>query len=369
MSAGRAIGGKAFPEGAFSEDAFDAALAARRRRIAATVAALVCAALLVAALGLASGAAAIAPERIPGILFGADSADPRETLVVMNIRLPRLLLGFLVGAALAVSGAMMQGLFRNPLADPGLVGVSSGAGLAAAATIVLGESLLGPALGLPTHLLLPLGAFCGGLAVTLLLYAVATREGRTSIATMLLAGIALGALAGAATGLLTYLGDDAQLRDLTFWSLGSLGGATWGKLAVASVVIMPVLLASPALARGLNALSLGEGEAYHLGFPVQRLKAAIILLVAAAVGASVAAAGAIGFVGIVAPHVLRLLVGPDHRLLLPLCAVLGGALLTGADLLARTLAAPAELPIGIVTAAIGAPFFLWLLLRRDRGIA
>lgn len=350
-------------------DEFGRALAARRRKLALSTAALVCGALLVAALGLASGAASIAPGRIPAILVGAASADPREALVLMNIRLPRLLLGFLVGAALAVSGAMMQGLFRNPLADPGLVGVSSGAGLAAAATIVLGERFLAPTIGLPGHLLLPLGAFLGGLAVTLVLYAIATREGRTSIATMLLAGIALGALAGAGTGLLTYLGDDAQLRDLTFWSLGSLGGATWAKLAIASAIILPVLAATPALARGLNALSLGEGEAYHLGFPVQRLKAAVILLVAAAVGASVAAAGAIGFVGIVAPHVLRLIVGPDHRLLLPLCAVLGGALLTVADLVARTLVAPAELPIGIVTAAIGAPFFLWLLLRRDRAYA
>lgn len=350
-------------------DAFVRALAARRRRLALTVAALVCGGLLVAALGLASGAAAIAPARIPGILLGLASADPREALVVVNIRLPRLLLGFLVGAALAVSGAMMQGLFRNPLADPGLVGVSSGAGLAAAATIVLGERFLAPATGLPTHLMLPAGAFCGGLAVTWLLYAIATREGRTSIATMLLAGIALGALAGAATGFLTFLGDDAQLRDLTFWSLGSLGGATWAKLAIAAAIILPVLAASPLLARGLNALSLGEGEAYHLGFPVQRLKAAIIVLVAAAVGASVAAAGAIGFVGIVAPHALRLVVGSDHRLLLPLCALLGGALLTGADILARTAVAPAELPIGVVTAAIGAPFFLWLLLRRDGALA
>jgi iron complex transport system permease protein len=352
-----------------SARAFEDAMAANRRKRLIAVAALAAGAVVIAIASLGAGAVEISPARVVAILAGAGEVEGREALVIMNIRLPRLLLGLLVGAALGVSGAMMQGLFRNPLADPGLVGVSAGAGLAAAVTIVLGERYIAPYIGVSTFLLLPIGAFLGGLATTLALYGIATREGRTSVATMLLAGIALGALAGSFTGLLAYASDDRQLRDLTFWSLGSLGGATWAKLAVVAPIILPILFATPMLARGLNALVLGEAEAFHLGISVQRLKAMIILLVAAAVGASVAVAGVIGFVGIVVPHLLRLIVGPDHRLLLPLCAVLGGALLAGADILARTIVAPSELPIGIVTAAIGAPFFLWLLLHRNRSIA
>lgn len=343
--------------------------AARRRRawLAFGVGLLLCLALALIAVG--QGAVPIAPGRVAHILLAQAVGDSdvlagRDTLVVLNIRLPRVLLGLMIGAALAVSGALMQGLFRNPLADPGLVGVSAGAALAAAVTIVLGDRLLaGTGLALP-FAALPVGAFCGGLASTIALYLIATRQGRTSISTMLLAGIALGALSGAFTGLLSYLSDDRQLRDLTFWSLGSLGGASWGKLAVIAPVLLPLLLAAPVLARGLNALMLGEAEAYHLGIPVQRIKALAILLVALAVGASVATAGIIGFIGIVVPHLVRLAVGPDHRLLLPLSALGGAALLVAADTVARLLVAPAELPIGIVTAALGAPFFLWLLLRK-----
>ncbi|MGP9822738.1 FecCD family ABC transporter permease [Salinarimonas sp. NSM] len=347
------------------------ALAARRRRARLGLFALVLLVVALSILALGAGAVAIAPARVVAILgdaaTGAGDLARRDALVVTGIRLPRLLMGLLVGAALAVAGALMQGLFRNPLADPGLVGVSAGAGLAAGVTIVLGERLVPASLGIDPFALLPIGAFLGGLASTLVLYAIATRNGRTSIATMLLAGIALGALAGAASGFLAYLSDDRQLRDLTFWSLGSLGGATWAKLVVIAPILLATLAATPILARALNALVLGEAEAYHLGIAVERAKAAIVVLVAAAVGASVAAAGVIGFVGIVVPHLLRLVVGPDHRVLLPASALLGAGLLVGADLVARTVVAPAELPIGIVTAAIGAPFFLWLLLRR-RGL-
>lgn len=341
----------------------------RRRQAAVAVVGLVLLCLLVAIVAIGQGAAQIPPLRMLAILYGWATGDAgalasRDGLVVTAIRLPRVLLGLLVGAALAVSGALMQGLFRNPLADPGLVGVSSGAGLAAAATIVLGDRYLVGALGKLPFLVLPVGAFLGGLTATLTLYLIATRQGRTSVSTMLLAGVALGALAGALTGLLAFMSDDRQLRDLTFWSLGSLGGASWGKLAVVAPIMLPLLVLLPLLARGLNALMLGEAEAYHLGVPVQRIKGLAILLVALCVGASVACAGVIGFVGIVVPHLVRLLVGPDHRLLLPLSALGGAALLAGADIVARLIVAPAELPIGIVTAAIGAPFFLWLLLRR-----
>lgn len=277
------------------------------------------------------------------------------------------MLGILIGAALAVSGAVMQGLFRNPLADPGLVGVSSGAGLGAITVIVLGSTVLGPVVALFGIYALPLTAFAGGLATTLILYRVATRRGQTSIATMLLAGIALGAMAGAFSGVLVYLADDRQLRDLTFWGLGSLAGATWTKITAAGPIILLALIAAPFMARSLNAMALGEATAHHLGIPVQRFKNVAIVAVAAATGASVAVSGGIGFVGIVVPHLLRLLIGPDHRYLLPASALLGASLLLLADAVSRIIVAPAELPIGIVTAAVGAPFFLWILLRK-RGI-
>lgn len=347
--------------------------ASQRRRVAVAVAVLSVLLLVLAVLSLGSGAVRIPPARVLEVLrgwIGGDAAmlSSRDGLIIVSIRIPRLLVGAMIGAALAVSGALMQGLFRNPLADPGLVGVSSGAALAAAATIVLGDRLFGTVSAQLPFILLPFGAFFGGLVSTLILYAIATRQGRTSVAIMLLAGVALGAFTGALTGVLSFISDDRQLRDLTFWALGSLSGASWTKAAVIAPLILPVLLAVPFLARGLNALLLGEAEAFHLGIPVQRLKAAAIVMVAVAVGASVAAAGVIGFVGIVVPHLLRLMFGPDHRMLLPFSALLGAALLTGADLLARTVAAPAELPIGILTAAIGAPFFLWLLLGRDRSL-
>ena len=283
-------------------------------------------------------------------------------LIVGQIRLPRALLGLCVGAVLALSGVAMQGLFRNPLADPGLIGVSSGAALGAAVAIV-GGAAFG---GLPAWLapyLLSLCAFAGGLGVTALVYRLGRRNGQTSVATMLLAGIALTALAGAAIGLFTYLADDATLRTLTFWNLGSLNGASYARLWPLLLVTAAVALWLPRRARALNALLLGESEARHLGFAVERLKRELVFCTALGVGAAVAAAGMIGFIGLVVPHLMRLLVGPDHRLLLPASALAGASLLLLADLLARLLLAPAELPIGIVTALIGAPFFIYLLLR------
>ena len=283
-------------------------------------------------------------------------------LILGQIRLPRTLLGLAVGAVLALSGVAMQGLFRNPLADPGLIGVSSGAALGAAVAIV-GGTLLG---GLPAALepyLLSLCAFLGGLGVTALVYRLGRRDGQTHVATMLLAGIALTALAGAAIGLFTYLADDATLRSLTFWNLGSLNGASYARLWPLLLVTVGVALWLPRRARALNALLLGESEARHLGFDVERLKRELVFCTALGVGAAVAAAGLIGFIGLVVPHLVRLLVGPDHRLLLPASALAGASLLLFADLAARLLLAPAELPIGIVTALLGAPFFLYLLLR------
>ena len=303
---------------------------------------------------------------ITGMLSGSaeSTLSIRDRIVIFDIRLPRAVLGFLIGGGLAVSGAVMQGLFRNPLADPGLIGVSAGSSLGAVAMIVLGGGVLAPLVHLFGIFSLPIAAFIGGLATTILLYKVATQYGQTSIATMLLAGIALGSLALAATGILIYMADDRQLRDLTFWSMGSLAGSTWSKVAGAGPIIVLSLLPLPFMARGLNALTLGEAAAFHMGISVQRLKNIAVVSVAAAVGASVAVSGGIGFVGIVVPHILRMVIGPDHRFLLPASALLGGSLLVVADVVARILVSPAELPIGILTAGVGGPFFLWMLLRQ-----
>lgn len=340
---------------------------AARARLALCVLGLLLAA--TALLSLTAGASdASVPALLHAWLAGAEHGlSARDGIIIYEIRLPRVVLGMLIGAALAVSGAVLQGLFRNPLADPGLVGVSAGAALGAICIIVLGGTVLGPVAALLGIYALPLAAFAGGLATTILLYLVATRRGLTSIATMLLAGIALGAMANAFAGVLIYLADDRQLRDLTFWGLGSLAGATWSKILAAGPIILLALAATPFLARGLNALALGEASAFHLGVPVQRLKAVAIVCVAAATGASVAVSGGIGFVGIVVPHLLRLLIGPDNRYLLPASALLGASMLLLADAVSRTIVAPAELPIGIVTAAVGGPFFLWILLRK-RGV-
>jgi len=333
--------------------------------------AIVALCILLAVIAIAAicfGSIAIAPRRVFDVLFGIEPSDQtdlaRDTLVIMQIRLPRLLLGAAVGSALAASGAVMQGLFRNPLADPGLIGVSSGAGFAAALAIVLGGHFLPASVSKMPFEILPIAAFFGALAATFMLYVIASRGGRTSMAIMLLAGIAFAALAGAGTGWLSYISDDRQLRDLTFWSMGSLGGATWSKVAVVVPMVVPTLIAIPFLAHGLNALALGEAEAYHLGVNIDRLKIAAILLVSIAVGAAVACSGLIGFVGIIVPHLLRLSVGANYRFLLPASALLGASLLVGADICARTIVAPSELPIGIIMATIGAPFFIWLLLRR-----
>lgn len=318
-------------------------------------------------VSLRVGAAGVSPLAVLGDWLAGREIGLRDRVILLDIRLPRMLTGVLVGASLAVSGAVMQGLFRNPLADPGIVGVSAGAGLGAVTAIVLG-GLLPPVLAARAGMhLVPFAAFLGGLGSTLLLYRVSTRAGRTSVATMLLAGIAMAALAAAMTGMLVYIADDAQLRDLTFWGMGSIAGASWVKLAAAAPVMLAGLVAAPFLARALNAMALGESAALHLGIRVQMMKALAIVTVAASVGAAVAISGGIGFVGIVVPHLLRLAMGPDHRFLLPAAALLGGSLLLGADMVARVVVAPAELPIGIVTAIVGGPIFLWILLRK-RGL-
>jgi iron complex transport system permease protein len=291
----------------------------------------------------------------------------RDRVVVIDIRLPRALMGFVTGAALSVCGAVMQGLFRNPLADPTVLGVSAGASLGAVAFIVLGQTLLAPIALQLGMFALPFFSFAGGLAVTFILYRLAASEGQIQIGTLLIAGIAIAALAMAVTGLLIYMADDNQLRDITFWSMGSLAGSTWDKTAIVSLVVLPAMLVVPFLAKGLNAFTLGEAAAFHMGIHVEAFKRVSIILVAAATGAAVAFNGAIGFVGIIVPHLIRIASGPDHRFLLPASALLGGSLMLVADMVARTIVAPAELPIGILTALIGSPFFLWILFKGRSG--
>ena len=326
-----------------------------RRLSGLLVLALICASVA----SLSSGASDTSLGQVLRDLLAGQGIGARDRIVLVDIRLPRLIMGWLIGAALAVSGALLQGLFRNPLADPGIVGVSAGAGLGAVSAIVLG-GLLPFATG---SWLVPLAAFAGAWVSTMLLYRVATRQGRTSVATMLLAGIALGAMTSALTGILVYFADDTQLRDFTFWTMGSLAGAGWAKLAIAAPLLLITLCAAPLLASGLNGLALGEAAAGHIGIAVQRVKALAVLTVALATGTSVALSGGIGFVGIIVPHLLRLISGPDHRHLLPNAALLGATVLILADMVSRAVIAPAELPIGIVTAVTGGPFFLWVLLR------
>lgn len=355
----------------------------RRRRLAVPVlAALV---LAVALLSATTGAVRVPFRQLVAVLVEPTglalpwAGDEQQRAVLWAIRLPRIALAALVGATLATAGAALQGMFRNPLADPGLIGVSSGASLAAVAVIVLGARLAGSAAvqvaGPLATLLLPGAAFLGGLLATLgvlRLSRVGRGDGvptdaRSAAATMLLCGIAVNAIAGAGIGLLVYLSTDQQLRDITFWSLGSVGGATWQAVALALPFALATLVGLPRLAPQLDLLLLGEAEAGHLGVRVERLKRWTMVLSALGVGAAVAFTGLIGFVGLVVPHLLRLAHGPGHARLLRTAPLLGAALLMLADLVARTIVAPSELPIGVVTAAIGGPFFLWLLLRERAG--
>lgn len=318
---------------------------------------------LVTAIGV--GPTGLPPGRVIAALaagLGLPVAiDARDLAIVLVLRVPRTAMAALVGAVLGLAGAVMQGLFRNPLADPGLLGVSAGGAAGAVTMIVLGAVLL-PA-GVRPYAT-TIAAFLGALAVTLTVQRIATIEGRVLIATMLLAGIVANALAGAATGALIFAADDLQLRDVMFWTMGSCAGASWPRLALVGAATLPLILAAPRLALALDALILGEREAATLGVPIERTKHIAVLLVALAVGAAVAATGTIGFIGIVAPHLVRLARGAGHGWVLLASALTGAALLALADAVSRIAVAPAELPVGLVTALIGGPFFLALLLRQ-----
>jgi len=285
--------------------------------------------------------------------------------ILFDIRLSRICLAFLIGAILAISGAVMQGLFRNPLAAPSLIGVSSGASVGASIVIVLAGTWLqnNALLGLSV---VAVGAFVGSFLITLLVFRLSTSTLGTSVTTMLLAGIAISALAGAVNSLLSYFADNEMLRQISIWQMGNLSTANWARVSVVAVVAVFVLVLFPRESKSLNALLLGESEARHLGIDVQRVKKKLILLTTLGIGTAVAVAGMIGFVGLIVPHMVRLLIGPDHRCLLPVSALAGGILLLIADTLARVIIAPVELPTGILTAILGAPFFIMLLIQQRR---
>ncbi|MDM7324988.1 MAG: iron ABC transporter permease [Thermus sp.] len=315
---------------------------------------------LVLLMGAGLGAYPIPPLEIPRILWKRE--EPAYGVLV-SIRFPRVLLAALVGALLALGGGVMQGLFGNLLADPGLIGVSSGAALGAAFFIVLV-----PGSGALEVYALPLMAFVGTLLATLLVWALASHAERVQVLTLLLAGIAINAVAGAMIGFLVSRATDEQIRSLTFWTLGGYGGATWGLLTSILPLALFSLWGLLRLWRPLNALVLGESEAFHLGVDLASFKRLAVALAALGVGSAVAAAGSVGFIGLVAPHLFRLLAGPDHRYLLPGSTMLGAVLSLLADLVARTAAAPAELPVGVVTSLLGGPFFIFLLLRHKREV-
>lgn len=310
--------------------------------------------LLVATMSLQSGSVSLS------LIDFWTGLSEQQSLVFWEIRMPRIVMAALVGAGLAVSGVALQALFRNPLAEPGLIGVSSGAALGAVMVIVLGGALWGEVLSWQ----MSLSAFAMAAGVTLLIYLIATSKGHTDVALMLLAGVAINAVAGALTGLLISVSSDVQLRSVIFWMMGSLSGVSWDGIALLGSLTLLALAVLHRLRHPLNALLLGEQSCLHMGYAVQSLKWQVMTVSAVLVGVSVALVGIIGFVGLIVPHMVRLWVGPDHRQLIPLSALGGAVLLVLADWLARSVVQPAELPIGLLMALLGGPFFLLMLLKR-----
>lgn len=289
----------------------------------------------------------------------ASLLDEQYRDIWLNIRLPRVLLAVLVGGALATAGVIMQGLFRNPMADPGLLGVSSGSALMVGVAIVFPVALP-PLFALYEQMIFAVG---GSLAVCTVIFIISLRHTHGGMMQLLLAGIAINALCGAAIGILSYVGDEQQLRQLTLWMMGSLGQAQWPTLLVAASFVIPALLVTLWLSTTLNLLQLGDEEAHYLGVNVKRRRQQLLLLSSLLVGAAVSVSGVIGFIGLVIPHLIRMTIGADHRWLLPCSTLAGACLLLLSDTLARTLVQPAEMPVGLLTSLIGGPYFLWLILR------
>lgn len=339
-----------------------------RSRLRGTALTLLLAGLLVGGIvaSAITGQLAIAPTEVFGSLLraigietGWAPTDPIVESTLWVVRFPRIVMGLMVGAALAVAGAVMQAIFGNPLAEPGVVGVSSGAALGASIAITIGASVLGGP-GVAVF------AFLGGLVATLLVYAVARAGGRTEVVTLLLTGIAINAFAQSGIAFVLFIADSASREQIVFWQLGSIAGALWGQVLLVGAVAVVGTVGALLLARQLDLLALGERSARQLGVNVERLRIVAIVLVALLTGAAVAFTGIIAFVGLVVPHIIRMIIGPAHRGLIVASAVGGGALLVIADLLTRTLIAGAELPIGMLTSLVGGPFFFYLLYRQRR---
>lgn len=318
-------------------------------------------------ISLAIGAVSISPAEIFQIfaykIGWSNYVDETQQIVLLSIRLPRLLLTVLVGAALGLSGAVLQGLFRNPLVEPGIIGVSSGSAVGAVLVILFLPPFFDESI---RPWLLPLFSFLGGLVATFLTLNLSRYEGRTQITYLILAGVAISSLAGALIGLSIFYADDTQLRTYTFWVLGDLSVASWDNLQILFPLICLSLVGLMSLSRPLNALALGEAEAFHSGVSVEKVKLIAVLLSALAVGTSVAFTGIIGFVGLVIPHIVRIGFTSDHDFVLPASAIGGSCMLLAADIVARTVVEPAELPIGVVTALVGAPFFMYLLISSKK---
>ncbi len=339
---------------------------ARPARVTALFAVLAVALVVLALFSAGVGQLSVPPLEVLGSVLhrlgldlGPLPSHPNGDAALWTIRFPRVVMAMTVGAALATAGAVMQGVFGNPLAEPGVVGVSAGAAVAACSTIVFGITVLGP-------WTIAVAAFVGGLVTTLLVYALARSQGRTEVVTLVLTGVAVNAVCGAGLAFLTFLGDTQAREQIVFWQLGSLNGTRWPYVAIVAPLVLVGIVAAVVLARRLDLLSLGERAARHLGVDVERLRVVAIVVVALLTAAAVAFCGIIAFVGLVVPHLVRMVVGPGHRVLVPASALGGAVLLTGADLVARTAVPYADLPIGMLTALVGGPFFFWLLRRTRR---
>lgn len=337
---------------------------ARRTSLPAVAIFLVALLTVTTLLSLATGAFRISLSDLFGIIGDGPSRDTSEVVahnVFWQVRLPRIVLAIIVGASLAVAGVIMQGIFRNPLAEPATVGVSAGAAVGAVIAIIVGLNQL--------PLGVQLAAFLGGTLSTALVYVLSRSEGKTEVVTLILTGIAINAFAGAVIGFAVFVADDDEIRSVTFWSLGTLGLATWKAVGLVIPLALLGMAMSARFARVLDTLALGDRPATHLGVRVEPVRLQAIAVVGLLASSAVAATGMIAFVGLLVPHIMRIVLGPRHRHLLWTAALLGASVTLLADLAARSLLSPAELPLGVVTALIGAPFFLLLLrsTRRSQG--
>ena len=297
------------------------------------------------------------------ILLG--KLDELGSTILYTIRMPRVMLAAFVGASLAISGACLQGLFRNPLADPGLIGVSAGAALGAAFAIVFSSRFI--SLDFLDPYLIPFSAIIGSASVIIILFFITKGFGYDGVTYMLLAGIAVNAIAGVGIGVLTYISDDSELRSLTFWTMGSFGGVTWPLIMPAIVVILFSIVWIIGLSRKLDLIQLGDVEASRLGINIKKVRFGVIISSAVVVGISVALSGMIGFVGLVVPHLVRILGGVNHLYVLIGSAIFGSILMVISDMMCRVIISPAELPVGLITSGLGSPFFLWLIFKMRAG--